>query len=386
MKNKQPAIRFKGFTEDWEQNKLKNLCIYHTSNLSINDTTKNGDYELYDANGVIGYTNQNIQNEDYITIIKDGSGVGRVRMLTKNTSFISTMGALQCKNSDINYLFNLLCYFDFSKHITGATIPHIYFSNYGEEYVTAPKLNEQIIIGEFFKQIDNLINIYQRKYDKLVNIKKSLLEKMFPKSDSNVPAIRFKGFTEDWEKHKLKDILSLIKDGTHGTHEDVEDGIYLLSAKNIKEGKIIIDKTDRKISRNDYEKIHKNFKIQKGDVLMTIVGTIGETAIVENSENITFQRSVAYLRSSSKLNNFFLIATINTKDFQSKLISHQSASAQSGIYLGELASIIIFTSVLQEQKKIGKFFKQIDNLINLYQRKIEKLQNIKKFCLDKMFV
>ena len=201
-----------------------------------------------------------------------------------------------------------------------------------------------------------------------------------------VPQIRFKGFTNDWEQRKLGELLSFLKDGTHGTHADVDDGPLLLSAKNIKNGGIYWDETDRRISYGEYEKIHSNFSLESGDVLLTIVGSIGETAILKDSEGITFQRSVAFLRPNNKITPDFLYSEIQTPTFQKELDSRKSTSAQPGIYLGDLAEIpLIFSTKIDEQKKIGEYFSNFDNLITLHQRKYDKLQNIKKSVLEKMF-
>ncbi|MBO7155244.1 MAG: restriction endonuclease subunit S [Campylobacter sp.] len=174
-----PKIRFKNFSDEWVESKLKENCIYKSSNLSNSDIEKEGIYDLYDANGIIGKTKKNPQTLDYITIIKDGSGVGRVRLLPKNTAFIGTMGALQSNNC-INFLYVLLQKMDFSFFINGATIPHIYFSDYGNAINKIPKNSkEQEKIGAFFSKLDNLITLQQRKVEKLKNIKKALLNKMF---------------------------------------------------------------------------------------------------------------------------------------------------------------------------------------------------------------
>lgn len=100
---------------------------------------------------------------DYITIIKDGAGVGRIRILPKNTAFIGTMGALIPYNNDINFIFALLNNSDLNRRFSGSTIPHIYFKDYGKEFYFVPILFEQNLIGEMFKQIDNLITLHQRK-------------------------------------------------------------------------------------------------------------------------------------------------------------------------------------------------------------------------------
>ena len=158
-----PELRFKGFTEAWEQRKLNEFCEYTTSNLTAEDIDENGKFVLYDANGRIGRTNKNVQKEKYITIIKDGSGVGRTRLTPQNSAFIGTMGALHNKNSDINFLYCCLQNTNFSKEITGATIPHIYFSNYGENNYMVPKIKEQQRIGNIFKELDNLITLHQQE-------------------------------------------------------------------------------------------------------------------------------------------------------------------------------------------------------------------------------
>ncbi|EPY2306201.1 restriction endonuclease subunit S [Clostridium sporogenes] len=207
-------------------------------------------------------------------------------------------------------------------------------------------------------------------------------------NEKNVPRRRFREFqnAKGWEQRKLGEALSLLKDGTHGTHNDVDNGVYLLSAKNIKNGIITIDaETDRMISEEEYKKIHKNFQLNKGDVLLTIVGSIGESAIIENPGNITFQRSVAYLRPNDKITSNFLLATINTSKFKLVLKNRQVVSAQPGIYLGVLEAIPFQYPTKVEQEKIGTFFRNLDNLITLHQRKLEKMKALKKAYLTEMF-
>jgi len=200
------------------------------------------------------------------------------------------------------------------------------------------------------------------------------------------PAIRFAGFTDPWEQRKLGEILCFLKDGTHGTHQDVEDGPLLLSAKNIKNGQICWDSGDRRISESEYEKIHSNFTLEKEDILLTIVGSIGETAILKDNYRITFQRSVAYLRPTADVKPVFLYSELQSPKFQNELMNRKSTSAQPGIYLGDLSVIpVSYPKNLEEQKQIGSAFVSLDNLITLHQRKYDKLKNVKKSCLEKMF-
>ena len=174
-----PEIRFKGFTDAWEQRKLSELVMYRSSSLTVTDAKENGKYYLYDANSIIGNTDIEPIRTKYITIIKDGAGVGRIRKMPENTMFIGTMGALIADRSELNFIFALLTRFDLGKTFSGSTIPHIYFKDYGNNEYLIPNQIEQEVIGDFFHKLDNLITLHQRKLEKLKNIKKACLEKMF---------------------------------------------------------------------------------------------------------------------------------------------------------------------------------------------------------------
>ena len=131
--------------------------------MTVSDSIVDGKFDLYDANNLIGKVNRNNILEEYVTIIKDGSGVGKVRKLPKNSSFIGTMGGILTKNSNIDFVLCNLLKTDFTKEINGATIPHIYYSNYGNNNYFIPNIKEQNQIGDLFNKIDNLITLHQRK-------------------------------------------------------------------------------------------------------------------------------------------------------------------------------------------------------------------------------
>ena len=190
-----------------------------------------------------------------------------------------------------------------------------------------------------------------------------------------------------WEQRKLGDILILLKDGTHGTHHDTDSGPLLLSAKNIKNGTVQWDESDRRISKDEYENIHANFKLKDGDVLLTIVGSIGETAILKNSENVTFQRSVAFLRPSNELKSEFLYSEIQSSRFQKELNNRKSTSAQPGIYLGDLGEISIdFPKNEDEQYAVSQYFCNLDSLITLHQRKAICTKNVRNNHILSIFL
>lgn len=174
-----PKIRFKGFSDAWEQRKLNELVSYHSSNLTATDSCESGEYDLYDANTIIGKTNVEPISTDYITIIKDGAGVGRIRKMPAKTMFIGTMGGITAEKSNLSFIYSLLIRFNLGNEFTGSTIPHIYFKDYGNNEYYVPSIREQQVIGRYFDKIDNLITLHQRQLEKLKNIKSALLEKMF---------------------------------------------------------------------------------------------------------------------------------------------------------------------------------------------------------------
>ena len=185
----------------------------------------------------------------------------------------------------------------------------------------------------------------------------------------------------------MGDVLVLLKDGTHGTHNDAESGPLLLSAKNIKNGTVQWDESDRRISKEDYNSIHSNFKLQKGDVLLTIVGSIGETAILSQSEEVTFQRSVAFLRPSDEISSEFLYSEIQGQKFQKELNDRKSTSAQPGIYLGDLGAIpIVYPISCEEQIQIGNYFSSLDHLITLHQNKLNILNKYKEGLINSFLI
>ena len=162
-----PKRRFKGFTDDWEQRKLNEICNYTSSSLTVANALNSGNYPLYDANNQIGFVNDFYMPVEYVTIIKDGAGVGRIRKLDRNTAFIGTMGALTCKNSELKFLYYLLEKKDLSKQYSGSTIPHIYFKDYGEDKVLVPSVKEQEKLGLYFDNLDNLITLHQHKQNNI---------------------------------------------------------------------------------------------------------------------------------------------------------------------------------------------------------------------------
>ena len=363
-----PQIRFKGFTDDWEQSKLNEFSKYITSNKTSTNSISNGKYDLYDANSVIGKTNDGIVSEEYITIIKDGSGVGKVRLLPPNTAFIGTMGGILPKESDIKFIYCNLLKTDFTKEVNGATIPHIYYSSYGNNEYYIPKIEEQEYIGKIFKNIDNLITLHQRKYDKLVNMKKSMLEKMFPKNSEKVPEIRFKGFTDDWEQRKLEEISNRF------------DNLRIPVAANVREKGTI-----PYYGANGIQDYVKGFTHNGEFVLIAEDGANDlKNYPVKYVNGLFWANNHVHVIQGKKeiCDNKYLKYCFSKTNIEALLVGGGRAKLNANIMMGIDLKLCQF----DEQSKIGELFYEIDNLITLHQRKLEKLNNLKKSMLEKMFV
>ena len=198
------------------------------------------------------------------------------------------------------------------------------------------------------------------------------------------PKLRFTHFTEDYFECRLNDITEIIKDGTHGTHENISDGIPLLSAKDIYDNIIHISEDCRKISIEDYNKIYNNYHLKENDILMTIVGTIGRTALYKN-ENIAFQRSVAIIRVDNINNPNYVRNYLESSNVSNQLNNMTNSSAQGGIYLNSLAKIKLFLPSKEEQLKVSDFLTLLDKKINLQSKKIEDLKLFKICISDRFF-
>ena len=189
----------------------------------------------------------------------------------------------------------------------------------------------------------------------------------------NVPKLRFKEFNDKYKYRNLSDISTLIKDGTHGTHENYENGIPLLSAKNINNNKINIPENCRKISVDDYNKIYKNYLLKEDDILLTIVGSIGRTALYKN-EKVAFQRSVATIRIDGNNNPNYIRQYIESPIIINQLNNMTNSSAQGGVYLSSLSKLNFDIPSKEEQLKVANFLSLLDKKIELQTKKIEDLK------------
>ena len=244
-------------------------------------------------------------------------------------------------------------------------------------------IQEQQMIGVFFKHLDNLITLHQRKYDKLTNVKKSMLEKMFPKNGSNVPEIRFKGFSDAWEQRKLGELSEkTFGGGTPNTsnNEYWNGDIPWFQSSDISDGKLFDIAPKKFISQDGLSKSAAQLIPENSIAIITRVG-VGKLAFVPFS----YTTSQDFLSLSRLKTEPFFTVYACYKKLQSELNAVQGTSIK-GITKDELLAKQIMIPNYAEQRQIGAYFKSLDNLITLHQRELEKLKNLKKACLEKMFV
>ena len=246
-----------------------------------------------------------------------------------------------------------------------------------------PNKNEQKKISDFFIALDTLITLHQRKYDKLVKVKKTMLDKMFPKGNARVPEIRFAGFTDDWEQRKLSDLAEIIGGGTPDTNNPAYwDGEIDWYAPAEMEGQRYAKGSVRKITELGLQKSSAKILPAHKTVLFTSRAGIGKVAILQRpaATNQGFQSLV--LKDGT--DSYFIYSMgEKIKDMAEGVASGSTFLEISGKMLGNLE---IMVPNLKEQESIATFFRGIDDLITLHQRKLEKLKKIKSAMLEKMFV
>ena len=261
----------------------------------------------------------------------------------------------------------------------------------------APKLDEQRLISSFFKQLDTLITLHQRKYDKLIQFKAAMLQKMFPKNGANKPEIRFRGFTDGWEQRKLSDTLNFLSNNTLSRAELSEDtGTY----KNVHYGDVLIkfgeyidaQSTDLPyIADDEKAKKFESSKLQDGDIIIVDtaedeavgkcveIGNIGDLSIVSGLHTIPCRPKVKFAPA-------YLGFYLNSSSYHDQLIPLMQGIKVTSISKSAISDTLISAQTdLSEQGKIGQFFSQLDTLITLHQRKCDKYKSIKSGLIRKLF-
>ena len=396
---KKPALRFKGFTDPWEQRKVGTLIEDYTEK-----TVTQNQYPVLTSSQQQGIVLQ----EDYFAdrqvttdnnvgyyVLPKGYFTYRSRSDTDvfvfNRNNIVDKGIISYyypvfapKSCDSNFLLRRLNH-GIKKQLSMAAegtgqkvLAHAKFKNM---VVDVPSQSEQEKIGTILEELDTLITLHQRKYEKLVNIKKSMLDKMFPQNGASVPEIRFKSFTDPWEQRKFSDI-------TFPAGEKNRDNLPLESYSITNEhGFIPQDEkfenggTMREADKRMYYIVSPNsFAYNPARI------NVGSIGYQNTGKDVIVSSLYEVFKTSDDVDDRLLWHWFKSPDFQKLIFQLQEGGVRLYFYYDKLCMGTVSLPSLEEQRKIGQFFDSLDTLITLHQRKLEKLQNIKKSCLEKMFV
>ncbi|WP_455015037.1 restriction endonuclease subunit S [Mogibacterium diversum] len=404
-KSKKPAIRFAGFTDAWEQRKLGEIY-------EVNNERNAGQYSIEKTLSIATMTfNEQGNGADVSSLSKykvlrvgDLAFEGHTNKEFRYGRFVLNNlenGIMSPRFTTLRPIikqdFNFWEYYIHSERVmrsklvnatkSGTMMNELVPVDLFRQLILLPKMPEQTKIGGYFKHLDNLITLHQRKYDKLVNVKKAMLEKMFPKDGADVPEIRFKGFTEAWEQRKLGELSSSFEYGLNAASKefdgknkyiritDIDDDSHDFNQKDITSPDIDLSNAD-------------NFKLREGDILFARTGaSVGKTYIYKSSHGLVYYAGfLIRARIKEEYNPEFVFQNTLTNGYQKFIKVTSMRSGQPGINALEYYQFELMVPEKAEQSKIGKYFRQLDNLITLHQRKLEKLKNLKKACLEKMFV
>ena len=399
-----PNVRFKGFTDDWKQRKLGELGAITTGNTPSTSVS-----EYYSDDGMIWVTPTDISNnityETEKKLSKLGQQVGRV--VPKNTILVTCIASIGKntmlgKSGSFNQQINGLTpneikyvpYFLFTestlwsaqmkKSAAAGTMQIVNRTEFSELKTWIPTYEEQKKIGAYFANLDRLITLHQQKITLLIKLKKAMLEKMFPKKGSVIPEFRFNGFANAWEQRKLGELAEIVGGGTPSTSvESYWDGdIDWYAPAEIGE-QIYLKSSQRKITEEGLNKSSAKV-LPVGTVLFTSRAGIGKTAILLK-EGCTNQGFQSIVPNKNKLDSYFIFTRSEELKRYGETVGAGSTFVEvSGKQMANME--LMMPTTMDEQQKIGEYFSNLDNLITLHQRKIDKIKNMKKAMLDQMFI
>ena len=405
MENKslKPKIRFKGFTEAWEQRKFGECVLIQrggsprpiesyltTDNINGINWIKIGDVkagERYITKTAEKIIPEGVKNSREVfpgdLILSNSMSFGRPYIMGVYGCIHDGWLVIKDTNNlfDKEYLLQLLSseymYNQYRQLASGGVVNNLNSELVQNTNILLTNMEEQKKLGLIFKSIDNLITLHQRKSDKLLNIKKSLLEKMFPKNGNNVPEIRFKGFTEAWEQRKFSDVgcVSMCKRIFKTQTTDIGEVPFFKIGTFGKTA-------DSYITKKLFNEYKAKFSYpEKGDILISASGSIGRIVEFSGKDEYFQDSNIVWLKHNKEISNEFLKQLYQIV----KWYGIEGTTIQR-LYNSNILNTEFKMPSIDEQNKISSLLNCIDNLITLHQKKLNKLKNIKKSLLEKMFV
>lgn len=400
-----PEVRFKGFTDDWEQRKGKSI-FYSKSNkdfpeLIVLSATQDKGMIPRSSTGIdIKYEKKNLRGYkkvepgDFIVHLRSFQGGFAYSDLTGIVSPAYTVFTFKQPEMFNNYFwkekFTSYNFIQLLKKVTygvrdGRSISYSDFLTLNEKF---PVKVEQTKIADLFKIIDNLITLQQRKLKQLKRLKTAMLQQLFVEKNSKLPILRFKNFNGDWKQCKLGELVESLFQGINTAADKVEysnNGLPIIQAKNITSGSLDFSGS-RKLSVQKYSNYLDKYIPQKGDILFANIGTIGPNVILKDTRQFFIAWNILRIVPQKNINGEFLKITLdllNSKHYFEKLLT---GNATKFVNKNDMRNLPIFFSDPEEQNKISNLFKKLDFLITLQQNKLTQLSTLKKYLLQKMFI
>ena len=366
-----PTIRFRGFDDEWEQRKLGDIAQEFKSgnSLKADEIDITGDYPVYGGNGLRGYTSTYNHDGEYALIGRQGALCGNMNYSVGKAYFTEHAVVVKAdENNATKFLYYMLDTMNLGQYSDQSAQPGLAVNKLVKLENRFPTKEEQQRIGWYFSNIDYLITLHQRKYDETKKLKKYMLQKMFPQNGSKVPEIRFKGFTDEWEQRKLDDVVEFLDT----MRKPLEGAKRIPGSYPYYGASGIVDYVD-------------GYLFDEELILLSEDGA----NITDRNYPVCFLASGKYwvnnhahvLRTKQAYENNFICNSLERKDYT----QYNTGMAMPKLNKETCKKIPISCPGFEEQKKVGDYFRSLDNLITLHQHKCEELKKLKKFMLQNMF-
>ena len=420
-----PQIRFAGFTDAWEQRKFSELTEIRSASRVHKDEWQSSGVPFYRSSDVMAALNGTENEKAFISeelyeklsavsgklekgdvLVTGGGSVGKPYIVPNNeplyTKDADLLWIKNNENLDPYFVYTFFFSPTFTDYLNSVshvgTIAHYTITQLGETPITLPCVSEQQKIGDYFRNLDFLITLHQRKCDALQKFKKSMLQKMFPQNGESVPEIRFAGFTDAWEQREFKNTFDFLQNNALSRADfSDEQG----SAMNVHYGDILVkygevlDVSTKQIPYIVDDEIVKKYassKLQNGDIIIADAAedeTVGKCTEIANLQGVTVLAGLHTIpvRARIKFSCGYLGYYMNSSSYHDQLLPLMQGTKVSSISKSAIQdTMILHPKSADEQQKIGDYFRNLDNIITLHQRKLETLQKMKKSLLQKMFV
>ncbi len=396
---KKGRYRYNGFYENWKSVKLGNFVDVNPKSFLPRK------FKYVDLESVVGTKLISFREE-----IRESAPSRAQRVAQKGDVFFQTVRPYQKNNylfdlNEDNYVFStgyaqlrpkvdsafLLARLQEEGFVnkviercTGTSYPAINSKDLSRISITIPEhFEEQSAIGTLFRTLDDLLASYKDNLTNYQSLKATMLSKMFPKAGQTVPEIRLDGFEGEWELIKLGEVCDLITKGTTAKSQSEQGKVNFIKVENLKDNEIY---SVVKISEEEHLGSLKRSILFEGDILFSIAGTLGRTAIVRNNVLPANTNQALAIIRGYKLDAYFLLVVLSGEVVKDYIRKNPTVGAQPNLSLEQVSSLKIQAPSIEEQRAIGLYFSNLDNLINSYQEKISQLETLKKKLLQDMFI